>query len=438
MLIHRFTLLGLILLSMTIEAKQTAPKNIIFLIGDGMGPAYTTAYRYYADNPDTAKVETTIFDTLLVGSASTYPDDDTVVTDSAAAATALATGHKTYNGAVGINRQKQKLTSILKMAKSRGYNTGIVVTSELSHATPAGFVAHSASRKNKYDIAKQFYTQQQNGKPIVDLMLGGGTKYFNKELTLGKRTKTVTKWLKNSGYQYISSLDELNKLQTLPAIGLFAEEGLPPAINSTQPNRLSMMTEAALRVLDNADQPFFLMIEASQIDWCGHANDISCAMAEMEDFAKTLTKVKHYVDNSKNSLMVATADHSTGGLSLGYNKVYQWNAGVVKQIHATSKSIAEKLEGSKSIATDWHKFIDFSLDESEERSLAAVINDKDEIKDVVRQIIINRTKTGWTTKGHDAVDVQVFAAGTGAKAFRGFQDNTDISRKLNYYIINGE
>ncbi|KGJ88326.1 alkaline phosphatase [Colwellia psychrerythraea] len=430
----KFIFYSLILLSMSIEAK---PTNIIFLIGDGMGPAYTTAYRYYSDNPKTPKVESTIFDTLLIGSASTYPDDDTIVTDSAAAATALATGHKTYNGAVGINRNKQKLTSILKTAKSRGYNTGIVVTSELSHATPAGFVAHSTSRKNKYDIAKQFYTNKFDGKPIVDLMLGGGTKYFNKELTLGKRTKTVTKWLKSAGYKYFKSLDELDQLNTLPALGLFAEKGLTAAINSEHPDRLSIMTEAALRVLGKDEKPFFLMIEASQIDWCGHSNDISCAMAEMDDFAKTLTMVKHYVDESKNTLMVATADHSTGGLSLGYNKIYQWKADIVKQVHATTRRIAEQLEGSKAIATDWHKFIDFSLTESEERTLAAVIDNKDEIKDVVRQIIINRSKTGWTTKGHDAVDVQVFAAGVGSRAFRGFQDNTDISRKLNYYLING-
>jgi alkaline phosphatase len=434
---QKFKIFSLLLmtLSLSLQAKENTPKNIIFLIGDGMGPAYTSAYRYFSDDPKTSQVEQTIFDKLIVGTASTYPDDDTVVTDSAASATALATGTKTYNGAIGINRDKQPLTSILKIAKSRGYNTGVVVTSELNHATPASFIAHSESRNNKAEITEQFYTNQLNGRPLVDLLLGGGTNFFAQALTLDKQTKSITSWFKSAGYHYITSLENIDELSTLPALGLFAEKGLSPAINSKNPERLNEMTKAALRILEDENKPFFLLIEASQIDWCGHSNDIACAMAEMHDFAQTLTTVKGFVDNNKKTLMLATADHSTGGLSLGYNSVYQWKANVVKQIHGTISTLAQQLLISDEIAADWQKHVDFSLTETEVHALEAVIKDESEIKNIIRNIISDRTKTGWTTKGHDAVDVQVFASGVGSGIFSGFQDNTEINQKLKAYIM---
>ena len=266
-------------------------------------------------------------------------------------------------------------------------------------------------------------------------MLGGGTQIFDQALTLDKHTKSITSWFKSAGYQYITSLENIDQLSTLPVLGLFAEEGLSPALNSKNPERLNEMTKAALQILGDEKQPFFLLIEASQIDWCGHSNDIACAMAEMHDFAETLTTVKGFVDENKETLMLATADHSTGGLSLGYNSIYQWKANVVKQIHATISTIATQLLNSDSIATDWHKHIDFPLTETEVHALEAVIKDKDEIKDFIRLVISDRTKTGWTTKGHDGVDVQVFASGVGSGIFSGFQDNTEISKKLKAYIM---
>mgnify|MGYP003728278175 FL=1 len=115
------------------NAEQAAPKNIIYMIGDGMGPAYTSAYRYYVDDKNTKVVEPTVFDSILVGMAHTYPDDDTIVTDSAAGATALSTATKSYNGAIAVDTQKHDLKTMLEIAKERKMTTALVATSQINH-----------------------------------------------------------------------------------------------------------------------------------------------------------------------------------------------------------------------------------------------------------------------------------------------------------------
>lgn len=147
------------------------------MVGDGMGPAYTSAYRYFNDNPDTEEIEQTVFDRLLVGMASTYPARVSgYVTDSAAAATALATGVKSYNGAISVDPQKQPIPTIMEKAKQRGMSTGVAVTSQINHATPAAFLSHSESRKNYVELANKYLETD------ADVMLGGGQKYFDQEL----------------------------------------------------------------------------------------------------------------------------------------------------------------------------------------------------------------------------------------------------------------
>ena len=140
--------------SSPVKQSTTSPKNIIMIVGDGMGPAYTTAYRYYKDNPHTEFIEETVFDRHLVGMSSTYPARVSgFVTDSAAAATALATGVKSYNGAIGLDANKQPVETVLERAKKHGKKTGVVVTSQVNHATPASYLAHNEHRKNYNAIA---------------------------------------------------------------------------------------------------------------------------------------------------------------------------------------------------------------------------------------------------------------------------------------------
>lgn len=407
-----------------------APKNIIFLIGDGMGPAYTSAYRYFKDDPKTPEVERTIFDSILVGTASTYPDDDTYVTDSAASATALATGVKSFNGAIGVDRHMHKLQSIMKQAKRAGKATGLVVTSQINHATPASFIAHNKSRRDYNNIANDYLDIRINNQPVADLMLGGGTKYFI------RKDRNLVNELKQLNYQYIDSMSQLNKIEQLPAIGLFAPIGLTSAIDSENPFRLNTMTTKALSLMKENKNGFFLLLEGSQVDWCGHINDIACAMREMDDVAKTIKTVIEFIKLNPDTLLVVTADHSTGGLSIGANKVYKWNTDIIKNQKNSTEYIAQKFHQTGDIKYLSNDYLGFTLTTAEQEVLLSYKKNLAAVNNRLTDIINYRTYTGWTSHGHDAVDVQVFSYGKNAYLFNGFQDNIDIANKLSELINN--
>ena len=408
---------------------ETAPKNVIYMIGDGMGPAYTTAYRYFKDDPTTKSVEQTVFDTMLTGMARTYPDDHTVVTDSAASATALSSGHKSYNGAIAVDTDKKPLKTMLEIAKQRGMTTALLATSQINHATPASFAAHNESRNNYDEIANDYIDNKIAGKLPVDLMLGGGTKYFIRD------DRNLVDEFKAAGYQYGDDIQNLDQITQLPAIGLYAAKGLPFALDEN-PTRLTKLTSKALELLDNQNKDgFFVMIEGSQIDWCGHANDIACAMAEMDDFASAIEKAKAYIDKNKDTLLVITADHSTGGLTLGAHGQYKWEADVVHGVKATAGTITQHLLESDDLKSVWNKYtsIAFTPENKIKLEQAKSMGDK-ALNLAVKSIISDTSFTGWTTGGHTAVDVQVFAYGKGSEQFVGSQNNTDIADKLIHFI----
>ncbi|GGY64864.1 alkaline phosphatase [Cellvibrio zantedeschiae] len=438
---HKLTLVLLACILCTSVRAAEPNTNIIFLIGDGMGVAYTGAYRLYQDDLTTPELDATIFDEMLVGMASTYPDDHNQVTDSAAAATALATGVKTYNGAIGVNAQRSPVVSVLDKAKELGYLTGIAVTCQVNHATPAAFVAHADSRQSYEKIADQYMDLKIHGKPKVDVIFGGGQEYFvRKDRNLAKEFEAL-------GYSYNADIKDLSKIKKLPALGLFSKGGLTPALESEHPLRLVEMTEKSLELLSAKSaqkKPFLLMLEASQIDWCGHANDIACAMGEMRDMAETMKLIKRFIDKNPNTIFVATADHSTGGLSVGAKGQYQWNAAVVRNIKATAPTIARQLLASKSNwKSVWQSLTQIKLADDEQKTLDAFITQADENNSelVVGQLtaqvlnyIDKYTSTGWTTKGHTGEYVQVFSYGKGKNNFEGAIDNTDIAKKLFNYL----
>jgi alkaline phosphatase len=180
------------------------PKNIIMIVGDGMGPAYTTAYRYFNDDPATVEIEQSIFDKHYVGSSSTYPAKVSVyITDSAAAATALATGVKTYNDAISVDTNKKPLLTVLEWAKQQGKKTGVVVTSQINHATPASYLSHNENRNNYNAIADSYI---DNGIK-ADVYLGGGWKYFIRE------DRNLVNEFKAAGFQYIDDYKQLSTLE---------------------------------------------------------------------------------------------------------------------------------------------------------------------------------------------------------------------------------
>lgn len=226
--------------------------------------------------------------------------------------------------------------------------------------------------------------------------------------------------------------------------------GMEPALESSNPLRLAEMTEKALSLLqpetpkNTSAKPFFLMLEASQIDWCGHANDIACAMGEMRDMAAAMKIIKEFIDKNPNTIFVATADHSTGGLSIGTKGQYQWNARVVRHVKATAPTIARKLLGSKNNwKREWQALTQIQLAEDEQKVFDALITQADEsnseivVSQVTTQVLAYIDKyssTGWTTKGHTGEDVQVFSYGKDSAGFSGAMDNTDIAKKLMVYL----
>lgn len=418
--------------------SEKLPKNIIYMIGDGMSMAHLTAYRHYVNSSVSTiglgnhDVPQTVFDKYFVGVASTLPDDDTLVTDSAASATALASGVKTYNGAIGLGNDKKPLTSILEHAKFKGMLTGVISTSQVTHATPASFLAHNESRSNQNEIADVMFDQQINNKFKANLILGGGTDYFIRE------DRNLVEEFKNVGFNYFSQLSQLDNMDQLPVLGLFAPKGLPYAIDSQEnPNRLLAMTKPALNLLNkNNPNGFFVMIEGSQIDWCSHSNDIACAMQEMEDFAQTLSAVIEFAEKDGNTLVVVTADHGTGGLSIGANKKYKWLPNVIHKVKASAGELVKSINESDDISKTWTDLAGFELTPEQLKLITQLkVEDKPrELYPQIMKVINDQSFTGWTTTGHVGDDVAVIAYGPQSNKFIGAQDNTDLAKKLLSYI----
>lgn len=403
------------------------PKNIIMVISDGTGPAFTTAYRYFIDDPQTPIVETTILDNILVGGSSTYPHKQSgLVTDSAASATALAAGVKTYNGAVGVDINKQAVETVLHRARKLGLKTGLAVTSHIVHATPAAYMVANELRSNYPQIADSFYDDRINGQHLADIMLGAGWGHFIRE------DRNLVSEFKADGYQYIDTYAQLPSIDAAkPVLGLFGDDSLPWALDDPEPLRLSKLAQAAVPYLEN-DKGYFLLLEASQVDWAGHGNDIASAMAEMHDLAATMEYLYEYVQSHPDTLVILTADHSTGGLTLGANGDYKWDPSWLKNLRASIPTIATALVHEPDKAGFAGGMLGFELNESEAEQVNALNADMKprDVQGVIKKIIDARSNTGWTTSGHTGIDVQVFAFGPSAERFEGSQDNVDIAHKI--------
>ncbi|SCY06845.1 alkaline phosphatase [Paenibacillus polysaccharolyticus] len=401
-------------------------KNIIFLIGDGMGTSYTSAYRYMKDNPKTKVMEKTVFDPYLVGAQMTYPDDDKQnVTDSASAATAMSSGVKTYNAAIAVDTNQKNVKTVLEQAKQIGKSTGLVATSEITHATPAAFGAHDISRKNMDAIANDYYDELINGKHKVDVLLGGGKTNFV------RKDRDLTKEFQKAGYSYVTDRTSLLANKNKQVLGLFADGGLDKFIDRTSATpSLAEMTNSAIDRLKTNKKGFFLMVEGSQIDWAGHDNDIVGAMSEMDDFAAAFKAAIDFAKKDGQTLVVATADHSTGGLTLGKDGEYNFFVDPIKAALRTPDFMAAQIAKGASVDETLKKYLKLELTAEEIQSVkdAAQSADVTKIDNAIEAIIDNRSFTGWTTGGHTGEDVPVYAYGPGSQRFSGLIDNTDNAK----------
>ena len=273
------------------------PKNIIFFIGDGMGVAQVFAGMTANGDLNMARMP-------FIGFSKTQSADN-YVTDSAAGGTALSTGKRTYNGALAVDANGNKLTTILEYSERNGKATGLVSTSAITHATPASFIAHQPKRSMYEEIAADFMNTD------IDVFIGGGADFFTKRTD--KRNLVLE--LKEKGYRVAYHVDEAAGIHRGKLAVLTAAKH-----NSDYRERGEMLTQAtakAIEVLNNADSKgFFLMVEGSQIDWGGHGNDAAYVTGEVLDMDKALAEALRFAIEDKNTLVVVTADHETGGMTI--------------------------------------------------------------------------------------------------------------------------
>jgi alkaline phosphatase len=410
------------------ESKNGKAKNVIFMIGDGMGVPFTTALRYMNDDPETMEFEKTAFDPYLVGLQTTYPEDEHEnVTDSAAAATAMSGGVKTYNNAIAVENDKSRVKTVLEQAKENGMSTGIVSTSQITHATPASYGAHDEHRDNENEIANDYFDEMIKGEHKMDVMLGGGTDFFE------RKDRNLAEEFKNDGYSYVKSAEEMKNDDNEQILGLFAEEGMDKMIDRDQKQpSLADMTNSALDRLKGDQDGFFLMVEGSQIDWAGHDNDVVAAMSEMRDFEQAFEEVRDFAKENGETLVVVTADHSTGGFSIGSDGEYNWNPDVIDAAERTPDFMAEEIANGASVEETLSQYVDLELTGEELASLqkAAATKDKVEIDNAIEKIFDKRSGTGWTTDGHTGDDVPVYAFGPQKEKFAGMIDNTDQAQLI--------
>ena len=333
---------------------------MILLIGDGTGLSQISSAFYFKETtPNYARFK----HIGLIITSSSKQD----ITDSAAGATAFACGIKTYNGAIGVADDSTKVENIIEIISSKNIKSGLISTSSITHATPACFYAHNISRNSEEEIALDLVQSD------IDFFAGGGTGFFNNR----KDGKNLLNKLKEKGFSIdTTALSDVSALQSYSKAAYLLAQDAMPTILKGRGDFLSDATELAIQFLskDKDNSNFFLMVEGSQIDWGGHANDGAYLLSELFDFDDAIGKALDFAEKDGNTLVIVTADHETGGFTL---------ASTIKK------------------AEDGSEYSDYAE--------------------------ISMT---FSTNGHSATLVPVFAYGPGAEEFIGIYENTEIFEKI--------
>jgi len=283
--------------SFTDDFESDNPKNIILLIGDGMGVSQVTA------GLTANKGKLFLNNFRHMGLVQTQSSDK-YITDSAAGGTAISTGVKTYNGAIGVDADTTVVKTILEQAEEKGLATGLVSTSSITHATPASFISHQKSRNLYENIAADFL------KTDFDVIIGGGVEHFTKR----EDGRNLIEELEDKGYKVEPDLEKARYIRSAKLVSLTADVHNPRI--SERGDMLPVATETAINILDNNQNGFFLMVEGSQIDWGGHAASTIYIVEDMLDFDQSVGKALKFAAKNKETLVVVTADHETGGMAL--------------------------------------------------------------------------------------------------------------------------
>jgi len=429
-----------------------APKNVIYLIGDGMATAQRQVAEYYYQELTGNKNARLVMNTLPVAGINTTHSASSLVTDSAAAGTALATGVKTDNGTLGQLPDGTKVTSLLEGAQKKGMATGLVTTTRLTHATPAAFIAKNVSRDNENEIADDYAASN------IDYFAGGGYRHF----VAGKDSKRkdgkdlVASLAKNDyrtfvGTESVTSFRGYKPKQGEKVFAAFTQSHLPYEVDRMRDNAtpsLAEMTQKGLDLLSRNQDGFFMVVEGGRIDHAAHANDIAGTVYDTLAFDKAVkAAVAFYSNHPEDTLVIVAGDHETGGMGMGFGKNYFVT---LDQLGNTKESIEDKLQGvyqGDRSAFFKHIANTFSLNEltASEKNLietAMTAVDKhdpnakinyggyDPVAIAVAHVTSKRAGVYWTSYAHTATQLPLSAIGVQAEKLGGFKDNTEIAHTI--------
>ncbi len=439
-------------------------KYVFLFIGDGMAMPQITSTEMYkgtlsSNNPmNQEKLNFTAFPNLGMQTTSSA---NSFITDSAAAGTALASGHKTDNDVVGVDPTKKiKFTTMAEMAKEKGMKVGIISSVSLDHATPASFYAHEGSRNDLYEIGIDMTNSN------FDFFAGGS---LLQPTGKQKDKPNVLDIAKEKGYKVVNDPDAIMNLTKKDGkviafrTDLAAESAMQYDIDRQDKTSLADYTKKGIEMLDNPNG-FFMMVEGGKIDWACHANDAATTVHDVMSFDNAISEaLKFYALHPDETLIVVTGDHETGGMTVGFagtkyttsfkqigNQKLSFEEfdKAIKQYRETTGSTGATLEDWLPVLAEKFGLTEFSAFEKNrlQESLAASMMDpKKRIKDeqsyllygdyepfsvTVTHILNQRAGIGWTTYAHTGVALPVYAQGTGGNLFLGYYDNTDVAKKL--------
>ncbi len=437
------------------KTKSIEPvKNVIILVGDGMGLTQVYVADKYAQTVLGMKL---MIPTIKTRGLITTYSLSSEVTDSAAAATALFSGYKTNNGMINVLPDGRIPNRTLgEIFKAMGKSIGIVTTTRVTHATPAGIYAHIKSREEEAEIAEQLLKFE----PTV--ILGGGWKYFLPKEKGGKRKdgRNLLEEFRKKGYTVVTSRDELLKLNPSKVerlIGLFSKSHMAYEVDrenieefKSQPS-LAEMTEVALKILSKNPNGFFLMVEGGRIDHACHAHDAKAEVMDTIAFDEAVKVALEFQKKHPDTLVIITADHETAGMSVGRGTYYEANITALKPISCSIQYMVGEISKNpeKGAVETVLRGCGLTLTPEEEkllfsRPLTSKITDKELLREyprinayvrnwagfVLSKIESERAKIGWTSFAHTGVPVPIYAVGPDEELFRGFYDNTEVYSKV--------
>ncbi|ART63953.1 hypothetical protein B9H00_13550 [Kushneria marisflavi] len=419
-----------------VPANDGMAQNVILMVPDGFGTDYSTAFRTFKGGEELPAWEA---EEMLTGAIKTH-SANSLITDSAAAGTAFATGQKTDNGMISQSPDGQDLESIVDLAEAAGKSTGVVSTSSVTHATPAVFGANVEDRNDATTIAQQFIDNDQ-----LDVMLGGGLQYFTDEQQGGMAQGDLLAQAESQGYTFVGNATDLEGVEGDRLLGLFADDAMDTSFGESgedQPS-LAQMTQTALNTLSQNDNGFFMMVEGSQIDWAGHANDAGWAMNDALAFEDAVKVAQQFSEDNPDTLLVIAPDHETGGMSA--QSTLDNNASIYQNFTATYEQMydeaSDRIESAGiSQGDDGAAWI--MQGTVAEMTGGEVLLSRDELTNVLSaedadaglealtQTLNEYGGISFSSGGHTAENVPLYASGPGSDIFEGLLDNTEVGQGL--------